>query len=61
MTKSVGTTSLGDLTGDTRYYRWNVASGCGSASTVPEYSITLNNPYTLSGVYIMKEFVPGFS
>jgi len=31
-----------------------VASGCGSPSTFPEYSTSLNTPYTVSGVYIMK-------
>ena len=54
LTKSVGATSLGDLTDGDRNYNWNVASGCGSPSTVPEYLITLKTPYTVSGVYIMK-------
>ena len=39
-----------------------MASGCGSPSTVPEYSIPLNTPYTVSGVYIMKGLISaGFS
>ena len=62
LTKYGGATSLGDLTGKDRYYEWNVASGCGSPSTFPEYSFTLNTPYTVSGVYIMKGLISaGFS
>jgi len=36
LTKNIAT-SLGDLTGNSRFYEWNVASGCGSPSTFPEY------------------------
>jgi hypothetical protein len=62
LTKISGATSLGDLTGLPKEYRWNVASGCGSPSTFPEYSITLTTPYTVSGVYIMKGLISaGFS
>ena len=62
LTKNSGATSLGDLTRTPKNYNWNVASGCGSASTFPEYSITLTTPYTVSGVYIMKGLSPaGFT
>jgi|LauGreDrversion4_2_1035121.scaffolds.fasta_scaffold338034_2 hypothetical protein len=59
LTKNSGATSLGDLTRTPKNYNWNVASGCGSASTFPEYSITLTTPYTVSGVYILKTLTSG--